>query len=166
VFDLVLVELGTDADRSRVAGADTTSGEWDLPGAGDAGDGTGPGPIQSVPIDPIEYARPAGLPVHVRPVERGVIGRDSFSDEVLDELATEAVGWTAWPPVDRGARSIPQPPDGPRPAAPAARSGEQNGRRETGRPLAGLAVALLVAGSWSRLGRIRRTRNSGRPARV
>jgi hypothetical protein len=33
-------------------------------------------------------------------------------------------------------------------------------------PLVGLAVALLVAGSWSRRGRTRRTSNSGRSARV
>jgi hypothetical protein len=166
VFDSVLADLVTDADRSPGSDAHRTSDGRDLPGAGDAADGTGPGPIRSVPIDPIESARPAGLPVRVRPVERGVIRWDSFSDEVLDELAAEAVGWTAWPPVDSGARSIPRPPDGPSSAAQAARSGEPNGRRETGRPVAGLAVALLVAGSWSRRGRTRRTSNSGRSARV
>jgi hypothetical protein len=166
VYDSVLADLVTDADRSRAADTDRTSGERGLPGTRDAEDSTGPEAIRSVPIDPTEYARPAGLPVRVRPVERGVIRWDSFSDAVLAELAAEAVGLTAWPRVDSGARSIPRPPDGPRPAAPAAQSGEPNGRRETGRPWAGLAVALLVAGSWSRPSRTRRTRNSGRSARV
>jgi hypothetical protein len=165
-LDAALADLVPDADRSRGEDAAGSRGVPGLPGAGDAEDGTGPGPIRSVPINPIESARPAGLPVRMRPVERGIIRWDSFSDEVLDELAGEASGRTAWPPVDSGARSIPRPPDGPRPAAPAARSGEPNGRRETGRPLAGLAVALLVAGSWSRRGRRGRTKNSGRSARV
>jgi hypothetical protein len=166
VLDSVLADLVTDADRSRGADADGTSGGPGLPGAGDAEDGTTPDRIPPDRIDATGVPRPVELPVRVRPVERGVIRWDSFSDEVLDELAAEAVGWTAWPPVDSGTRSIPRPPDGPRPVAPAARPGGPDGRREIGRPLAGLAVALLVAGSWSRRGRTKRTRNSGRSPRV
>jgi hypothetical protein len=137
VFDSVLADLVTDADRSRGADADTTSGERGLPGAGDAADGTGPGPIRSVPIDPIESARPAGLPVHVRPVEPGVIRRDSLSDAVLDELAAAAVGWPGRPII---------------PADPIV-------VRESPRELAGglekLAATLVVAGSWGQCVRFR-----------
>jgi hypothetical protein len=147
VFDSVLADLVTDADRSPGADADRSSGERGLPGAGGAADGTGPGPIRSVPIDPIESARPAGLPVRVRPVERGVIRWDSFSDAVLDELAAEAVGLAGHRPV---------------PADPIARLEPPP---EPGKGLAKLAATLIVAGLWGHPARFRgaTSRPAGRP---
>lgn len=102
-LDSVLADRVTDAHRSRDGDADRTCGERGLPAAGDAEDGTESGPSRSVPIDPIESARPVGLPVRARPVKRGVTRPVAISDSVLDELAAAAIG-------SRGCAAVPADP--------------------------------------------------------
>jgi hypothetical protein len=164
VLDAVLADLITDADRPRDGVDGGTNEVSRTPDAGDAQDGLGPDGTRSDEARPDPVSRPVEIP-HA---EDGLIGRRlpavPVADVVLDELAAGAVGWTGWTTVESGAHSVPQPPVGPQPAA--ARSDEQDGRRETGRPLVVLAVAVLGAGSWSQRGRARRTRNPGHPPRV
>jgi hypothetical protein len=147
VFDSVLADLVTDADRSRGADVDTTRGERGLPEARDAGDGTGPDAIRSDRIDPTGYARPVGLPVRARPVERGLIQASPISGAVLDELSAEVVGW-----LGRG-------------AVPGDSTARLVRPRQPGAGLAGLAATLIVAGSWSHRARFRGVtrRQAGRP---
>jgi hypothetical protein len=147
VLESVLADPVTDTGRPRGEDEVGTSGERDLPGTGDVGDGGGTEPIRSDRIDPTEFARPDGLPVRVRPVEPGVIRMDTISDAVLDELAAAAVGWHGGlaVPADRIAR--PETPP------------------EPGKGLAELAATLILTGSWGHLARFRgvMSRRAGRP---
>jgi hypothetical protein len=138
VLDSALTDLVIDADRWRgeVADAEGTDG-LALPGAGDVEDGPAPERIPPDRIDPAETARPVGLPLPVRPSERGLIRKDAMYDSVLDELVAAAVGWS-------GLMAVPVDPV----ARPAALP-------EPGAGLAKLAATLIVAGSWAHRGRFR-----------
>jgi hypothetical protein len=165
VLDSVLAELVTDADRWRDGAGGGTDEVLPLPDAGDARDGSGPVAIRSKEARPDPVSRPMEIP-HV---DDGLIGTRlravPVSNATLDEPAA-VVGWSAWMTIERGTPTVPRPPDVPKAAATAARSGERDGRRDTDRPLAGLAAALLASGFWSQRGRTRRTRNSGRSPRM
>jgi hypothetical protein len=108
---------------------------------------TGPERIRSDRIDPIDLARPVGLPLPVRPVERGPIGMDALSDAEWDERAADAVGWPDRTAVAGGPMARPAPWPGP----------------DGG--LSKPAATLIVAGSWGYLARSRgaTSRRVGRP---
>jgi virginiamycin B lyase len=148
VLDSALRDLVTDADRWRGEGADAegTDGRA-LRGAGDVEDNPAPERIPPDRTDPAETARPVGLPLPVRPSERGLIRMDAMCDSVLDELAAATVGWP-------GLMAVPVDPVA-RPAAPP----------EPSVGLAKLAATLIVAGSWGHCGRFRgvTSRPAGRP---
>jgi hypothetical protein len=147
VFDSVLADLVTDADRSRGADADRTRGERSLPGAGEVQDAAELERIPPDRIEPTGVARPVELPPRVRSVERDLIRMGSISDAVLDELAAAVVG-------SPGRRAVPADPIA-RPETP----------QEAGKSLAKWAATLIVAGSWGHRARFRgaTSRPAGRP---
>ncbi len=121
-------------------------------------DGLGPDGIRSDEARAVPEARPAGIP-HV---EHGFIGRQlravPVSDAALDELAAAAVGWSGGTTAGMSGLAVPRLSGRSNSTGPADPVTEHDGRRETGGPLAGLALVLLGAAFWSHRGRTRRTR--------
>jgi hypothetical protein len=136
VLDAVLVDLDTDADRSRDGAGSEANEALPLPGTGDAPDGLGPDGTRSDEARPDPVSRPMEMPR----VDDGLIGRRTrsvpVSDAVRRELAAVAVGMPGRTIVLRDLTA--------RPVRLA--------------PGAGLAATVTVAGSWGQRARFRDVR--------